>query len=67
MSDNNRTNKRMIRIGATGVIVAVAAIAASYLIRPATDSRSTASVSAPAQGEPENLAAPANPSGGSKP
>jgi len=66
MSDNNRPNKRMIRIGATAVIVAIAAIAASYLIGSATDPRATSSVSAPAEGEPDNLAAPANPSGGSK-
>ncbi len=49
------------------MIVAIAAIAASHLIEPATDPRATSSVSAPAQGGPENLAAPANPSDGSKP
>lgn len=67
MSGNNRPNKRMIRIGATAMIVAIAAIAASHLIGPATDPRATSSVSAAAQGGPENLAAPANPSDGSKP
>jgi len=67
LSEINRSNKRMIRIGATAVIVAIAAVAGSYLIGPATDPRTTSSVSAPAHGEPENLAAPANPAGGSKP
>lgn len=67
MRETNRSNKRMIRIGATAVIVAIAAVAGSYLIRPVTDPRTTSSVSAPARGEPENLAAPANPAGGSKP
>ncbi|MNR97833.1 hypothetical protein D3C72_290220 [compost metagenome] len=32
MSETNRSNKRMIRIGATAVIVAIAAVAGSYLI-----------------------------------
>jgi len=67
MSETNRTNKRIARLGATAMIVVVAAIAASYLIGPATDPRTTASVSAPPQGEPENLGAPSNPSGGSRP
>lgn len=67
MSDTNRTNKRIARIAVTVMLVVIAAIAASYLIGPASDSRKTASVSAPAQGEPKNLAAPSNPSGGSKP
>jgi hypothetical protein len=48
MSDTNRTNKRLARIAATALIVVIAAIAASYLIGPATDPRTTASVSAPA-------------------
>lgn len=67
MSETNRTNKRIARIAATAMIVVIAAIAASYLIGPASDPHKTASVSAPAQGEPENLGAPSNPSGGSKP
>lgn len=67
MGDINRTNKRIFRIGATAVLVIIAAVAASYLIGPASDPRKIASVSAPAQGEPQNLAAPSNPSGGSKP
>jgi len=47
MSDTNRTNKRIARLGATAMIVVIAAIVASYLIGPATDPRTTASVSAP--------------------
>lgn len=67
MSDINGTNRRIIWIGATAIIVVIAATASSYLIGPATDPRTTSSVSAPALGEPENLAAPPNPSGGSNP
>ncbi len=67
MSGINRTNKRIARIGATAMIVVIAAIAASYLIGTASDPRKTASVAAPVQGESENLAAPSNPSGGSRP
>jgi hypothetical protein len=67
MSDTNRTTKRIARLAVTALIVVIAAIAATYLIGPATDPRTTASVSAPAHGEPENHAAPSTPSGGSKP
>ncbi|WP_312408701.1 hypothetical protein [Rhizobium sp.] len=67
MRDEDRSNNRVIRIAVIAMMVVVAAVAAGYLLGPASDPRTTASVSAPAQGEPENLAAPANPSGGSKP
>lgn len=67
MTDVSRTNRRLLRLVAMAVIVAIAAILGNYLIGPATNPRTTSSISAPAQGEPENLAAPANPAGGSKP
>lgn len=67
MRDPNRTNKRIIWIGGTATIVVIAATASSYLIGKATDPRTTSSVSAPALGEPENLAALPNLSGGSEP
>lgn len=61
MSGENRSKKRTIRIGATAVIVAIAAGAEIYLMGLATDPGTTSSVSTPAHGEPENVAAPANP------
>lgn len=64
---DSQSNKRVFRIGVIAFAVAIAAILGSYLIGPATDPRTTSSVSAPAHGEPENLAVPANPSGGSRP
>ncbi|GGG06754.1 hypothetical protein GCM10010924_39360 [Rhizobium wenxiniae] len=67
MRDEDRPNSRIIRIAAIAMGVVVAAVAAGYLLGPASDPRTTASVSAPVHSEPENLAAPPNPSGGSKP
>lgn len=67
MTDISRTNRRVLRLIAVGVIVAIAAILGSYLLGPATNPRTTSSVSVPAHNEPNNLAAPANPSGGSNP
>lgn len=65
MTEVSRTNRRVLRV--TAIAVAIAAILGGYIIGPATNPRTTSSVSAPAQGEPENLAAPANPLGGSNP
>jgi hypothetical protein len=64
---SQQAKSRALGIALVAGVLVVAAIGGSYLIGPATDPQATSSVTAPAQGEPENLAAPGNPAGGTKP